>query len=350
MINQSTETKHKNNQHSQRAPQQHRPQRPKNVFFFLLCQCILAQEYLPLDIPHCAKAQQNISLILFAWIAGHCPLLQCNGHQRRSSCQKHGMASQNFPEWRTIRDSSIWVQDHWDSRGMWKSEGKYPYTPHHLWWRRMANYHFGSSQPPRQPLKIYWPFCSELWVHRGVHWHSETPSGMCHAGKWSITTSRSATLMAHFSCRFIHLTLSILLSKCSSHCCNTSLSPFWNDQYCSSPMFLNTGSKMTVLCACMTLIDGNVPFKSLCCCSSFKYCFVESGISQFGYNLFKGGCVHVVSILYPTLLKLILEIWCTMDPGATLAPPPGRFVFNTGGRASNDPPPGLWICCRCPVG
>ena len=23
------------------------------------------------------------------------------------------------------------------------------------------------------------------------------------------------------------------------------------------------------------------------------------------------------------------------------APPPGRFVFNTGSRASNDPPPGL---------
>ena len=33
-----------------------------------------------------------------------------------------------------------------------------------------------------------------------------------------------------------------------------------------------------------------------------------------------------------------------------LAQPPGRFVVNTGGRASNDPPPGLWICCRCPVG
>ena len=58
----------------------------------------------------------DISLILFAWIAGHCPLLQWNVHQRRSSCQKHGMASQNFPEWRTIRDSSIWVQDYWSAR------------------------------------------------------------------------------------------------------------------------------------------------------------------------------------------------------------------------------------------
>ena len=53
---------------------------------------------------------------------------------------------------------------------MCKSEGKYPYTPHHLWWRRMANYHFG-RQPPRQPLEIYWPFCRELWIHWGLHWH-----------------------------------------------------------------------------------------------------------------------------------------------------------------------------------
>ena len=30
-----------------------------------------------------------------------------------------------------------------------------------------------------------------------------------------------------------------------------------------------------------------------------------------------------------------------LDELADLAPPPGRFVFNTGGRASNDPPPGL---------
>ena len=59
-----------------------------------MCQCILAQEYLPSDIPHCAKTQQDISLILFAWIAGHRLLLQCSGHQRRSSCQKHGMAFQ----------------------------------------------------------------------------------------------------------------------------------------------------------------------------------------------------------------------------------------------------------------
>ena len=29
------------------------------------------------------------------------------------------------------------------------------------------------------------------------------------------------------------------------------------------------------------------------------------------------------------------------DDSAVLAPPPGRFVFNAGGRASNDPPPGL---------
>ena len=27
-----------------------------------------------------------------------------------------------------------------------------------------------------------------------------------------------------------------------------------------------------------------------------------------------------------------------LDESAALAPPPGRFVFNTGGRASNDPP------------
>ena len=31
----------------------------------------------------------------------------------------------------------------------------------------------------------------------------------------------------------------------------------------------------------------------------------------------------------------------TLDDSAALAQPPGRFVFNTGGRASNDPPPGL---------
>ena len=31
----------------------------------------------------------------------------------------------------------------------------------------------------------------------------------------------------------------------------------------------------------------------------------------------------------------------TLDDSAALAPPPGRFVFHTGGRASNDPPPGL---------
>ena len=48
---------------------------------------------------------------------------------------------------------------------------------------------------------------------------------------------------------------------------------------------------MTVLCACMTLIDGD---------------------QQTQLN----GCVHVVSILCPTRLKLILEIWCTTDPGA----------------------------------
>ena len=29
------------------------------------------------------------------------------------------------------------------------------------------------------------------------------------------------------------------------------------------------------------------------------------------------------------------------DNSAALAPPPGRFVFNAGGRASNDPPAGL---------
>ena len=40
----------------------------------------------------------------------------------------------------------------------------------------------------------------------------------------------------------------------------------------------------------------------------------------------------------------------SLDEPASFAPPPGRFVYFTGSRASNDPPPGLWICCRCPVG
>ena len=30
-----------------------------------------------------------------------------------------------------------------------------------------------------------------------------------------------------------------------------------------------------------------------------------------------------------------------LDESADLAPPPGRFVYFTGSRASNDPPPGL---------
>ena len=111
-----------------------------------------------------------------------------------------------------------------------------------------------------------------------------------------------------FTCRFIHLTLSFLLSKCtllgpsfsrlitrSSHCCNISLSNphFWSDLCFSSQIFQNIGSKMMAPCACMTLIDGD---------------------QQTQLN----GCVSAVSIPYPTLLRPILEIWCTMDPAAKL--------------------------------
>ena len=59
------------------------------------------------------------------------------------------------------------------------------------------------------------------------------------------------------------------------------------------------------------------------------------------------GCAHKVSILYPALLKLIEDLVDNkpksnaLDESAASAPPPGRFVFNTGSRTSNDPPPGL---------
>ena len=42
------------------------------------------------------------------------------------------------------------------------------------------------------------------------------------------------------------------------------------------------------------------------------------------------------------------------NDASTSTSPPGRFVYFTGGRASNDPPPGLgkvpwqWTSCRCP--
>ena len=138
--------------------------------------------------------------------------------------------------------------------------------------------------------------------------------------KWNITIFLSETLMVHSTRKFIHLTLIILLWRCTllgpsfshlithnSHCCSISLSNlrFCNDQYFSSPIFPNTGSRMMVLCACMTLIDGDL---------------------QTQLN----GCVHVVSILCPTRLKLISEIWCTMDLKTrhlmTLQPLPNPLV------------------------
>ena len=40
--------------------------------------------------------------------------------------------------------------------------------------------------------------------------------------------------------------------------------------------------------------------KSLCCCSSFKYSFIEPGICQFGRNRFKCLFCFVVALLPPT--------------------------------------------------
>ena len=69
---------------------------------------------------------------------------------------------------------------------------------------------------------------------------------------------------------------------CNSPCCNISSSNLhtWSSQCISSLTFRNTWLRMMEPCVLMH------------------------------------GCVHEASIRYPTLLKLILAIWCTMDPEA----------------------------------
>ena len=145
-----------------------------------------------------------------------------------------------------------------------------------------------------------------------------------------------AILMAPSMHKYFHSTHPSLLSRCTqvgssfshpttrnSPCCNISFFKlhFWRSQYSSLMTLQNTGWKMMEQCVFIHLTDGNLT------------------IQLPGY-------VNEDYIQCPTPSKLRLETLFTMDPNWTmiqllLPQPPGRFVYFTGSRASNDPPPGL---------
>ena len=169
---------------------------------------------------------------------------------------------------------------------------------------------------------------------------------MCHNQANETLQLSRPQLWWHIINKFILLTLPILLSRCtqlgpsfsrlitrSSLCCSISSSNphFWRSLYYFSLISQDIGLKMIELCPWMNLIDG------------------DQRTQLHGFVL-------VVSILYPTQLRPIEDLVYNGPRGkasndsAVLTPPPGRFVFDARGRASNDPPPGLWVCCQCPVG
>ena len=159
----------------------------------------------------------------------------------------------------------------------------------------MANYHFG-SQPPQQPLKIYWPFCSKLWIHWGVYWHSETPSGICH---------EQANEALQLPIRNFDGTFYVQVHPFDPKYFAVKVHPT------GALFFTPHHSQLTLL----QHIIVQSPFLKrpvLFLSKVPKYWLEDDGTMQTQLN----GCVHVVSTLCPTRLKLILEIWCTMDPGA----------------------------------
>ena len=117
----------------------------------------------------------------------------------------------------------------------------------------------------------------------------------------------------------------------NSPCCNISFFKlhFWRSEYSSLMTPQSTGWKMMEQCVFIHLTDGNLTTQL-------------------------PGCVNEGSIQYPPPSKRKLETLFTMDPNGMmielLLPPPGRFVYFTGSRASNDPPPGLWNLMPMPVG